>query len=246
MKTNKFLFSMILCLALALAACSFTIGDTEFTTVTGSGNVTTEERPVSGVERVVITNQGNLTVVIGDTESLVIEAEDNLLQYIQTEVRNGTLEINTQNGVSMLNKDPIRYTLTVKSLKGIDLTSSGNASAPALTADSFEVNINSSGNASIENLTADKLTVHISSSGKVEIAGGTVGTLDVTISSSGDLHMEDVAVQDAKVSISSSGSAYLQVSDNLDGNISSSGNIYVTGNPQVDVNTSSSGKVVQR
>jgi len=246
MKTKTFLFTLIFCLLLALPACSFTIGDTEFTTVTGSGNTVTEDRPVSGVERVSLSNQGDLTVVIGDNESLVIEAEDNLLQYIQTEVRGGTLEIDTQNGVNMDNTDPIRYTLTVKSLEGIDINSSGGAVLPALTVDSFEININSSGDASIESLTAEKLTVHISSSGQVDIAGGTVATLDVTISSSGDLHMEDVAVQDAKVSISSSGSAYLQVSGDLKGNISSSGNIYVSGNPQVDVDTSSSGKVVQR
>ena len=246
MKTKTFFFTLIFCLLLALPACSFTIGDTEFTTVTGSGNVVTEERPISGVKRVSLSNQGDLTVVIGAAESLVIEAEDNLLDYIQTEVRGGTLEIDTQNGVNMDNIDPIRYTLTVKSLEGIDINSSGGAVLPALTVDSFEININSSGDTSVESLTAEKLTVHISSSGQVDIAGGMVVTLDVTISSSGDLHMEDVVVQDAKVSISSSGSAYLQVSGDLKGNISSSGNIYVTGSPQVDVNTSSSGKVVQR
>ena len=246
MKTKTILFTFILCLLLALPACSFTIGDTQFTTVKGSGNVVTEERPVSGVQRVSLSNQGDLTVVIGDTESLVIEAEDNLLQYIQTEVRGGTLEIFTQNGVSMINTDPIRYTLTVTSLEGVDINSSGGAVLPALTADGFEININSSGNMNVDSLAADKLTVHISSSGQVEIAGGTVTGLDVTISSSGDLHMEDVAVQDAKVSISSSGSAYIQVSGDLKGNISSSGNIYVTGNPQVDISTSSSGKVIQK
>jgi len=244
MKTCLLVFTLVLCLA--LPACTINIDGNELGSVSGSGNVVTEERSISGVERVAVMNQGDLTIVIGAEESLVIEAEDNLLQYIQTEVRGGTLEIFTQNGVSMINTDPIRYTLTVTSLEAVDINSSGGAVLPALTADGFEININSSGNMNVDSLAADKLTVHISSSGQVDIAGGSVTALDVTISSSGDLHMEDVAVQDAKVSISSSGSAYIQVSGDLKGNISSSGNIYVTGNPQVDVSTSSSGNVVER
>ena len=244
MKTCLLVFTLVLCLA--LPACTINIDGNELGSVRGSGNVVTEERSISGVERVAVMNQGDLTIVIGAEESLVIEAEDNLLPYIETKVRGSTLEIGTQNGVNLRNTDPIRYTLTVPSLKEVVISSSGDITVPALTADSFDISVSSSGDVNIESLAADKLEVHLSSSGKVGIGGGQVARMNATLSSSGDLNMENVVVQDARVSISSSGSAYVQVTGALDGNISSSGNIYVTGSPQIDVSTSSSGKVIAK
>jgi hypothetical protein len=56
--------------------------------VRGSGNVVEETREVSGVSGVELATLGTLHVEIGESESLRIEAEDNLLEYIETDVRN--------------------------------------------------------------------------------------------------------------------------------------------------------------
>ena len=245
MKISKFAMTTLLCLSLTLAACNITIGDTEFGVVRGTGDVVTEEREVSGIRKVVLSNQGDLEITVGDQESLVVEAQSDLLEYIETDVRGGTLEIGTRDGVNMMNTQPIRYLLTVKELEGLTVNSSGGIKAPELQAKSFSVQISSSGPVVIEALYADKLDVGISSSGDVMIQGGEVTNLDANISSSGNLEMQDVPVQTAKVSVTSNGDARINVSDELSGNISSSGNIYVQGNPQVDVSTSSSGKVIQ-
>lgn len=245
MKISKFAITILLCLTMTLTACNITIGDTQFGMVRGSGEVVTEEREVSGIRKVMLSNQGDLEITVGDQESLVVEAQSDLMEYIETNVRGGTLAISTRDGVNMVNTQPIRYLLTVKELEGLTVTSSGGIKAPELEASNFSVQISSSGPVVIEALIADKLDVGISSSGNVMIQGGEVTDLDVNISSSGNLEMQDVPVQTARVGLTSNGDAHIQVSDELRGNLSSSGNIYVQGNPQVDVSTSSSGRVIQ-
>jgi Putative auto-transporter adhesin, head GIN domain len=241
MKKHLSVFTLLVCLALLLQACSIDIGGNS---VRGSGNVVTEDRPVSGVKRVTLANQGDLKIQVGAAESLVIEAEENLLPYIETNVRGGQLEIRTQNGTDLQNTRPIRYTLTVTELDGVTITSSGGISASDMRASSFSILVSSSGKLDIASLYADKLDVEITSSGNVAIKTGEVPQIDIRISSSGDLDVQHVAAQKVSVVLSSSGAARVWVSDTLDGRLTSSGNVYYRGSPQVNVTTSSSGKAI--
>ena len=228
---------LILCAA-TLGACTVTIGDT----VRGSGNVTSEDRPVSGISGVALTTVGELIIEMGDQESLRIEAEDNLLQYFQTTVSGGVLTIETEPGVSINARKPVRYFLTVKSMESIRTSSSGNVSATALDTGNLTVEITSSGEVELASLAASSLEVRLSSSGNLSIRGGQVTAQEVKVSSSGDYEAGDLRSSSATVDLSSSGSATIWVSDSLDANLSSSGNLKYYGSPSADVNASSSGE----
>jgi Putative auto-transporter adhesin, head GIN domain len=241
----RFLFGISLLLMFVLA-CNLTRSlSVQTGTVRGSGDIVSEERPLSGVNSVNLAMQGDLTIELGDQEKIIVEAESNLLPYILTDVTLGELYIHTRSGTNLQNTSPIHYYLTVKSLEGLRISSSGNITAPDLTAQRFSVRISSSGEMNIPSLIADKLDVTISSSGNVTIGGGEVTQQEITISSSGDLYAQDMVSQDANVRISSSGDAYIRVVNNLDGSISSSGNIHYYGNPQIHVSSTSSGKVIK-
>lgn len=245
---NKWIsmLSIILVLSLSSLACSVTINRGESNQVTGSGNVIQEERQLSGVTSVRVANQGDLQIELGDQEKLVIEAEDNLMDYIQSDVRGGTLTLDTQNLVNLNNMKPIRYLLTVKSLDGAGISSSGSISAPVLQSDSFSIESSSSGDIYLEGLTAGSLSARLSSSGDVTIGSGMVGKQTVRISSSGNYDAQSMQSQEAEIQISSSGNASVAVSEALNGRISSSGNVYYWGEPQVNVSTSSSGEVIKQ
>ena len=76
-------------------------------TVRGSGRVVEEERPIGGVDGVVLATLGNLTIVVGDEEELSIKAEENLLPHFETEVRNGTLFIKQRNNTKINPSKPV-------------------------------------------------------------------------------------------------------------------------------------------
>jgi hypothetical protein len=255
---HTILLATIILATLVLSACG--IGDGK--TVRGSGNVVEETRAVSGVSGVELATIGTLTIAVGDTESLRIEAEDNLMEYLETEVR---LSIETQDNIRLDAKRPVNYYLTVTGLDTIEISSSGDIQAPDLEAERFSINISSSGDLEMGDLEADSLTVRISSSGDVTmgvldantlevdisssgnltIASGQVKTQNITISSSGNYTAQDLESDEAVVRFSSSGSATIWVQDYLKANLSSSGDLRYRGNPTVDATTTSSGDVIQ-
>ncbi|MFN2148722.1 MAG: head GIN domain-containing protein [Anaerolineales bacterium] len=231
-------------LSIAVLACSITIPyGSNPGTIRGSGNMTTEERSVSGIKAVELAMNGSLHIEYGDTEALTVKAEDNLLPYIETLMRGNTLLIRVEPGANFQTNRSIDFTLTVTELTDLSVSSSGDISASALDGSRCSVDISSSGSIDLDAVNCTTLTVSISSSGGVNIASGYVEQQSIRISSSGDYDARDVEGRDADITISSSGSATVRSSDRLTGTISSSGNIYYFGDPRVEVRTTSSGDV---
>lgn len=231
-------------LVLATLACSIVIPyGSGLGTVRGDGTLATEERSVSGITGVELAMSGTLHIEQGDNEELVVEAEDNLLPYIETISRGNTLLIRTESGTSIQSTRAIEFRLTVTELTDLSVSSSGNIFAPALEGNHCTVDISSSGNIELDLVDCTTLTVRVSSSGDITIAGGSAERQDVRISSSGDYDARDVTGTEAEINISSSGSATVNVIERISGSISSSGNIYYGGNPTINVHTTSSGKV---
>jgi hypothetical protein len=241
---KRYLAFPVLVLILAILACN--VSALGSNTIRGSGNVIQEERPVSGFSGIQVTNQGDAIIELGEAESLVVEAEDNLLEYIVTEVRGNTLVLGNEDNVNLNNTEPIRYHLTVQMLDDVHITSSGNVTAPTLEANTFAVRVSSSGNLDMDGIEANRLEVDISSSGHVNIGGGQVNEQDISITSSGEYDGRNVHSSQAQVRLSSSGDATIRVSERLRADLTSSGNVYYTGNPTVDVNESSSGQAIHR
>jgi hypothetical protein len=239
---KRFLNALVL-IVLLLNACNL-LSPAASETVRGSGNVITEERTVNGVTGVVLATLGDLTIELGVQDALRIEAEENVLPYLVTEVgnSNGVLTIRETQGADLKPTLPVRYFLMVKSINSLAATSSGNIQAPALEAGTFRVEVSSSGNISIEEIQADRLEVELSSSGGLEIAGGEVGEQDVTVSSSGSYEAGELRSESARVENNSSGSATVWVTGSLNANLSSSGKIQYYGNPQVTEKYTSSGR----
>ncbi len=242
---GKISFTVVV-LVFSIVACDVTIDGGPSETVRGSGTVVEENRSLGDLSGVQLTMPGTLHIAMGTAESLRIEAEDNLLPYIQTAVRAGDLVIETRQGINLRGTRPIHYYLTVDELTKIVISSSGDVVTQDLQSQSFSLTSSSSGDLSIGSLECTSLRVTMSSSGNVEILGGQVQRQDITLSSSGEYRAQDLASVEAEVTLTSSGTATVRVSDRLGGRLSSSGNVYYIGNPEVSVRTTSSGRAVQR
>jgi hypothetical protein len=264
---NKISFTLVgLALIFSILACTVTINDTGGSgTVRGSGTVVQADRSVSNITGVELAMQGTLHITTGASETLRIEAEDNLMEYIQTDVRLGKLVIDTRQNTDLRPTRPTNYYLTVTGLSSVVISSSGDIETDNLQSGSFSITISSSGKLSISGLDCTSLQVKISSSGDVKISklmaettsvtisssgnldilGGQVQQQGITISSSGEYHARDLESATANVVLTSSGEATIRVSDHLSGRLSSSGNINYIGNPDVSVSMTSSGRVIQ-
>ncbi len=210
--------------------------------IEGSGEYTTEDRQIGTVNEVALTTIGELNIEQADKYSLTVEAEDNILPLIRTEVSGGRLTISIKPGINIRSNRKISYYLTVKDLDYITATSSGNVLCLDLETKEIELRLSSSGDIEIKDLQASELVVNISSSGDA-IISGEVTEQSINMSSSGDYVAEDLESEECRINISSSGDAYANVSEKLIADLTSSGDLYYTGDPETEFNTSSSGSI---
>ncbi len=239
----KKLISMLLpVLALVLSGCEIIDAGLNAERIRGSGKVIQEKRDVRGFDGVKLAGTGELDLRQGEQESLTIEADDNILPRILTEVTGGTLVIRMERGVSVSPTTPIQYSLTVKDLANLELSGSGKINSGPLHSRDFSVRLPGSGSIRFDDLTADTLTAEISGSGSIQVPGKVVSQ-NVSISGSGDYDGRSLQSRSADVSVSGSGDSTVWAQDQLSAHISGSGRIDYYGNPKVTQHVSGSGKV---
>ncbi|MGH8945591.1 MAG: head GIN domain-containing protein [Acidimicrobiia bacterium] len=227
--------------ALALALPLLTSCD--LVGVRGSGEMITESREVDGFTEVELQGSGSVTVEVTGTESLTIQAEDNLMPLLTSEVDEGRLVLGTTEPISPTRE--IVYTVSVADLDSISVGGSGELSLSSVESPFFEITVSGSGSVSLQDLTADELMVIMSGSGEVELAG-LVDHLDLDLSGSGDYLGERLTTTTAVVEVSGSGNAIVQVTEHLEAIVSGSGDIGYLGDPTVDSSVSGSGEIEPR
>jgi hypothetical protein len=139
--------------------------------IRGSGNVVTEDRPVSDFNRVSLIGVGDVIITQGEEESLTVGADDNLMQYIKTEVKNGTLILGFTDEVkseSVKPSEAIRFNLSVKEIAELHIGSSGYIRAASLDTDRLEIVIGEAADVNIGSLTAEELVLRIGGVGNAE------------------------------------------------------------------------------
>jgi hypothetical protein len=242
-KNHLFLTAAIAVLLLSTLACQVSLGGIGVRTVRGSGEVITVKRQVSDFDSVDLSGIGHLSIEVGDEESLLVEVEDNLIQYIETEVNNGTLEISIKGNVNIQPTEAVKYYLTVRDLEAISVSGAGNVETPWLEAARFSVHISGAGGVDMDGLDADELDVHISGLGNLTIHGGVVNVQDVEISGSGSHESRKMESAQTDISLSGLGNAAVWVTDRLSVDISGAGTVKYAGDPSVDSNVSGLGSI---
>lgn len=245
MKKSLILGIVLVIIATSLA-CTITFPDIDIDIdvekVEGSGNMIEETRDVRDFSQVRLAGFGRLHIERGDTESLRIKAEDNLLQYITTEVKDGELDIRWQKNILAVNREPIDFYLTVKTLDTITVDGAGDIDAPGMRAETFSVNANGAGNFDLPDMNVDALVVTLSGAGNMTLTGE-AATQTVKINGIGSYQARDLWSTTARVEINAAGSATVRVSDKLDATINGAGSINYYGNPTVSQRVAGVGKI---
>lgn len=231
------ILTLLSLLTLIATACSDIVGER------GSGNVVTETREVGGFDRIDLAGQGRVEVVLGDSEGLVIEAEDNLMPLLTSDVDDGTLVLGTTQNIAPT--EDIVYAVTVVTLEAVEVSGSGEILAPDVNAGTIAATVSGSGDIFMTDMEVGDLAASISGSGYIEVTG-VATALEVTISGSGDLNAEALSADTATISISGSGNSVVNVSDELSADISGSGSIEYLGDPTVESEVSGSGNIEPR
>lgn len=239
LKINRLSF-IVLALAAVVQSCYIDFRETVY----GSGNVVKEERSVSSFDVIKVSSGLDVFITQGDEEALKVIADDNLIEYILTDVTGGILKIHTDVNIRKAKSKEVH--LVYKQVRSINISSSGDVKGTnMMKAEDLEIHLSSAGDLVLD-IEAKHINCRISSSGDARLSGN-ADELDAHLSSAGDLYAYDLIVMKAKVHASSAGNARIHATEEVYLTASSAGDIYYKGDPQkVYKNTSSAGSIIKK
>ncbi|MCP4539300.1 MAG: DUF2807 domain-containing protein [Chloroflexi bacterium] len=223
--------------------------------VRGSGDIVTEDVPVSDFDRVALDGIGDVIITQQETESLSIETDDNILPYIETKVRNGTLIISLTSEARNKNLDPtmIEISVGMQEVAGLSIGGAGDIFASSLDVDRLQLDVNGAGKINVGELDATELSVGFNGAGSVEVdalnaeessvsingAGdvsltGQVERQEIAVNGAGDYHADSLKSQTCNVEVNGAGSVTVWATESLDVRIGGIGNVSYYGNPRLD------------
>lgn len=191
--------------------------------IPGSGKIVTVSVPAKDFDRVQNASVGALHIKVGAEESVKITTDDNLQSLLEAVVENGELVFRTKGKENLAPTNGVKFEVTIKSLKGIQLTGVGSVKAEGIASESLNVKLTGVGSMDLSG-SAEKLVV---------TAEG-VGSFD-----SGGLEAKHVEVTSKGV-----GSTTVKATESLKVKAEGIGGVTYLGNPRdVKVDASGIGKV---
>lgn len=221
-KVGALVFAAALIIGLIFAGGCGLGGTNNFGGVRGSGTLKSEPRNVSGFTKVEAGGALNIELVAQKDFVVVIEADDNLLQNIKTEVSGDTLKIYTEGKISMQNKASVK--ISMPEVKGLTISGASTAS--------------------VSNVKTVGLDLEASGASKI-IVDGVAEDLTAEASGASGIDAEALNVEYATVEATGASSATVSVANDLKANASGASSIYYTGEPKNVVPKSSGASSVK-
>ncbi len=194
-----------------------------FKGIKGSGTMGTEARDLNWFKGVDVGGKFEVEITAQKDFGVEIQADDNLLQYVRTEVRNGVLHIETTRKIS---PSSLRVKVWAPEIDNLDI--SGVAKV------------------TVTNIKASSFTLDSSGASKVNLAGETE-KLNIDVSGATKIDAENLRAVDANVDASGAAGVTVNVSRELRGDTSGAAKVLYVGTPtNVHKNTSGAGKVAQK
>ncbi|NLT49347.1 MAG: DUF2807 domain-containing protein [Ignavibacteria bacterium] len=176
--------------------------------IKGSGNVRNVQRETEYFNQINVSGSFEVEVVQDDSNTLVIEAEDNLIPYIVTKVRNNTLFIDTNERISP--QEELKVFITVSDLKKVDISGACKVSLKTIEREKLDIELSGASNISVSGKT-DEFNLFVSGASKIDAV--------------------NFYAKNVNAKISGASRADLNASSNLNADISGASTINYYGDP---------------
>lgn len=225
-------------MAIFLSSCAFDIsfGDGK----KGNGVIAEDRREVTEEFTVVTASEGlDVYVTQADDFEITVEADENIIDLIGTDIRDGRLKIHAIKNIGRATKKvyvSLPEITALNSSSGADLISKNVIEAGKISLDA------SSGSDLQVELMADEVEANTSSGADIKVSGE-ANYLDADASSGSDIKARDLLVKKCVADASSGADISVNVSENLTANASSGADISYSGDAVVQKKKSVSGSV---
>lgn len=231
----------------------------------GSAGAAEARRDLQDFDAVVFALPGTLTLQRGDSYEVVIDASDEDMGRIESEVRGSELVLRWSDGpFKLFNRGDrrVRVRVTLPELRALEVAGSGDVEGGTWLSESMEVSVSGSGGARFDELATEELNLEVAGSGSIDVARVDSALARIEIRGSGDITLAGAAdrqeievmgsgdvsaaeLEGARVSVEIMGSGDVQVwaNEELSAEIMGSGDVAYRGTPKVDSDRHGSGEL---
>jgi hypothetical protein len=191
--------------------------------IQGEGPYVTKDIDIPTVRGIVIRNSADVVLSQGNRQRLSVEAQQNIIDNLKTEVSNGILYVGNRSPVWKAR--PVRIKLRINDLTNVRISGSGDIVSEGKFdgLNDLEVVISGSGDIKLD-VEADNIDARIGGSGSITLEGDS-RTVDYKINGSGSIYANELETKRAYARISGSGDIIYRGDPDVDKSISGSGNI---------------------
>ena len=230
-------------LSLLLFSCNFDINIG--TGVKGNGLVVEQTRTINGTYNSIEASQGlDVYLTQSDTESVSVEADENLQDIIITEIENNVLKIHTKQNIGRSTSKKVM--VSFKNISKITSASGSDVySKNTITVESLELN-STSGSDMTLNVNTNNLVCKSTSGSDMKLTGKTINLMAEATSGS-DIKAGKLFTEFSQVNAYSGSDITVNTSKQLIAEASGGSDINYYGNPEkVEKNNSVSGNISKK
>ena len=191
--------------------------------ISGSGNIASEKRDVAGFKSVDVGGAIQVEIVAQKDFSVEVQADDNILPLIKTEVRGGFLRIESEKNYNTKNPVVVRI------------------SAPNIE----ELEVSGASKVNLTDLNNEFLNIDASGASKISV-NGTTASLITDVSGASKIDAENLKSENASIEASGASSVSVSVSGDLKANASGASKIIYAGTPRNFENKTSGASSVKQ
>jgi hypothetical protein len=191
--------------------------------IKGSGKRVSQKRDVGAFTAISTEGAFNIEVTCQKDLSLEIEGDDNILDFVSSEVSNHVLRLKNIKEYSQ--SEPVKFKIAVPNLDGLTVLGAGNIDIKGINNDKFE--IDASGAPSIS-------------------VAGTTKVVDIDTTGAGKIDTYNLHATRAVVDSRGVSKVDLDVSEQLDVKIAGPSKVTYQGDPVVNKTVNGPGKVERR
>jgi hypothetical protein len=230
----------------AFFAILFTLSSCVFIgpSINGNGNVVEETRKVKDFNEIEVSRGMNVYISKGEFSKIVVKADENLLDAIETKTEGDVLKITATKNIRKASSKKVF--ITTPNLEKIEASSGSNVfSETVLEFKDLKISGSSGSNITLE-IYSEFSEFSASSGSNIKLKGKT-NSFKGKASSGSNIKAEMLSSEYCDAKASSGANIWITAKDNFSGDVSSGANIYLFGNPKsTNIEKSSGGNIINK
>mgnify|MGYP000045835183 CR=1 FL=1 len=197
----------------------------------GSGTISGENHQVLTFHTIVVETEATVILSQDNAQRVLVQADDNLQNLIETKIENGTLKISVPKCVNPTKS--ITVFVSMNDVKELTLAGNGKILAPSsVTCENIKFVVQGSGEIQFDELHAENISTHVLGSGSITLKGNAISHTIESVGS-GVVHAYDLKAINSKLSVVGAGNCEINADNQLDVIITGSGSVRYLGKPEV-------------